>query len=85
MVSAAVLRVCRAGGRGLEAAVQSTPGRSMTVQLGSAAGTSQPTEQLQVQAGNVQGAMLESSVANKNWVSSASILLSIHNLCPGAH
>jgi len=63
-----LLNAHRAGGRWLEAAVQGTPGRALTVQLGSAASSAQPTDQLQVQAGNVQGAMLEPSAANKNWV-----------------
>lgn len=57
-----------AGGRWLETAVQSSPGRPLSVQLGSAASSAQPAQQLQVQANNVQGAMLEPSVANKNWV-----------------
>ncbi|KAA6430083.1 MAG: transmembrane protein [Trebouxia sp. A1-2] len=59
---------CKAGGRWLEAAVQSTAGRPLSVQLGSIASSVQPTEELEVFKRGVQGAMLEPSVANKNWV-----------------
>lgn len=60
--------VCRAGGRWLQAAAQSTPGRPLSVQIGSAAASAQPVEELEVFKSGVQGAMLEPSVANKNWV-----------------
>lgn len=52
--------------------MQGTPGRQLSVQLGSAT-SAQPAVELQAQANDVQGAMLEPSVANKNWVCQSTV------------
>lgn len=64
----AALSSCKSGGKWLETALQSSPGRPLAVQIASASSSAGPATELSTQSGNVQGAMLDPSVANKNWV-----------------